>query len=106
MIIFEDGLSHYGATSSVAKANMLSGVWAELPSTGTQVFGGVPAWGARTLGSLAASNHGDFNGLRLALPSTYTALLVSCGYSMETLPASNNLNAIVHFRTAANASIA
>lgn len=97
-MLFMDGFDHYGGVVD----NMLSGAWASIGGSGTEL--GVPPYGART-GDFSYHNGPASGGARYILPATKTEVFTSLGFSMESLPQSNNTFQIVGFNDSSNNGI-
>lgn len=91
MELFKDGFNHYGhapnstdPTATVVRNNMQAGPWARAAG-----WCGIPPWGARTDSySYATGTQDDSGGLasRRVLGGSVTALIVSMGFSVSSLP--------------------
>jgi hypothetical protein len=100
-----DGFNHYGP-GTTGRTNMLAGPYAEVANA-SDAGCFTPAWGART-GSYALSNSAFASDQRYrrVTAATHTALVVSCGYSVPSMPPTNARNAVVGFLDGSNNVIA
>lgn len=106
--LFIDGFDHYGLGAAGAAA-MLTGAYSQIPTQASPRGPGVPDWGVRT-GAASLATGGTRTSLGdqyiTALPATKTNVLVSCGFSLSNLPATNANQGICSFRDGSGAVLA
>lgn len=102
--MFVEGFSHYGTQSGGTGsgfANMLNGVWAQLPDASGAASLSTPTWADADEGYwLGASN--NLNPARVVLSSAQAVLFVSMSYGVNFLPTSNNQGHILSFCNGSN----